>query len=70
MPGIWRGIPVPLKREDNIMTEFEKDLQNGGGNLMKTLRLSAIVQITYLIEKERYDDACKVAQAVHTIASI
>ena len=52
------------------MTEFEKDLQNGGGNLMKTLRLSAIVQITYLIEKERYDDACKVAQAVHTIASI
>lgn len=40
------------------------------GRLLETMKLHAIIQITHLIDTEKYDDACKVARACKRVASI
>ena len=43
--------------------------ENRGGALLDALKLHAIIQVTHLIDTERFDDACKVACAVEKVMS-
>lgn len=52
------------------MNEMKQHKQETEGRLLETLKLHALIQITHLIDTERYNEACKVAKAVERMSRI
>lgn len=55
---------------DNVVKKGEERAEKCGGALLETMKLHAIIQITHLIDTERFDEACKLALAVERVARI